>query len=340
MKSPKVTVSIPTCCNRARFLGEAVESVLAQTREDIEVFVSNNGSTDESASLVASFDDPRLQYLILPQPGSMYANLNRCLHLGTAPFVAICQDDDFWLPNNLEKLVEMMDLYPDAVLAHAAYRHVDPDGHVLMERNAPRGLTSDTVESGEVFIRRSMASVNRVNMSSALIRRTALADDRFRKEDDISCDTGLWLRLARRGDVAFVAQPLTALRVHPHSVAVIEGSSVPETRSATLHAVRLAQLVKERFLAEFGYQGKELHELRMLARRWAQHELLNMVVRNTSPARSPVATFKGLRDAVQIEPSLLGRLRTWRVFLASLVGSRGRRVARRLLRHPRPAAFG
>jgi hypothetical protein len=306
---------------------------LGQTVQDIEVFVSDDGPTGETAHLVASFDDPRLKYLRQPNP-TLHANLNHCLSLGTAPLLAICQDDDFWLPHNLERLVEIMDRYPNVGLAHAAMRVVDQDGHVLQERKGPGELANDTVERGEVFIRRSMTSVNRVNMSSALIRRTILSDETFRTEDDVLCDTGMWMRLARRCDVAFLVEPLTALRTHSGSASVREGIN-DELRRPTLHEIRIAQQVKERFLAEFGYGGRELKELRGLARRWAKRQLVTIVVQTTSPGRSPVATFKGLREAVQIEPSVLGRVRTWRVMLASLVGNRGRRVARYVLRLPR-----
>ncbi|MGH8872818.1 MAG: glycosyltransferase [Acidimicrobiia bacterium] len=333
-----MTVAIPTFGARPRYLAEAIESVLGQTMGDIEVFVSNDGPDGETSDLVGSFVDPRLEYLRQPIP-TLHANLNHCLSLGSAPFLAICQDDDFWLPHNLERLVETMDRHPEVGLAHAAMRVIDQDGYVLHEWKGPRELANDTVEPGAIFIRRSMASVNRVNMSSALIRREILRNDRFQTADDTLCDTGLWMRLARRGDVAFLAEPLTALRAHADTASVREGIN-DELRRPTLHEIRLTQHVKKRFLAEIGYEGAELEELRALAQRWGQRQLLNIVVETTSPARSPVATLRGLREAVRIEPSLLGRLRTWRVFLASLVGSRGRRVARRLLRPPRPTAAG
>lgn len=338
VESARVTVAIPTFGGRPRFLAEAIRSVLGQTIEDIEVFVSDDGPTGETPHLVASFDDPRLKYLRQPIP-TLHANLNHCLSLGTAPLLAICQDDDLWLPQNLERLVEAMDRYPNVGLAHAAMRVVDQDGYVLQERKGPGELANDTVEPGEVFIRRSMTSVNRVNMSSALIRRTILAEETFQTADDILCDTGMWMRLARRCDVAFVAEPLTALRAHPGSTSVREGIN-DQLRRPTLHEIRIAQRVKERFLAEFGYGGAELNELRGLARGWAKRQLVSIVVQTTSPGRSPVATFKALREAVEIEPLILGRLRTWRVLLASLIGPRGRRVARRLLRRPRPTAIG
>lgn len=339
MNVPKVTVAIPTCCDRARYVGEAIESVLGQTLDDIEVFVSNNGSTDETASLVASIDDPRLHYVELPEPGGMHLNFNNCLGLGTAPFVALCQDDDYWFPHNLERLLEAMERHPNVGLAHAAFHMVDSDGRVLREQVSWTRSTRDTVEPGSVFIRRSMSNVNEVNMSSALMRRTVLAGESFDPADDVLCDTGMWLRLARRGDVAFLTEPLTALRVNPESSSVREGIN-DALRRTTLHEIRLAQRVKRRFLAQFGYLGTEQQELQELARQWARHELLNIVVRTTSPVRSPVGTLRGLGEAIRIEPSLLRTVRTWRVFLASMVGSRGRRLARRVVGRARQMDLG
>jgi glycosyltransferase involved in cell wall biosynthesis len=324
-----VTVAIPTYGNRPRFLSEAIVSVLGQTMEDIEVFVSNDGPTDEPASLVASFDDPRLKYVRQPIP-TIHANLTHCLRLGTAPLVAICQDDDYWFPSNVERLIETMSRHPRVGVVHAAFHIVDRDGQVQRENVAWSGWTGDTIEPGNVFIRRSMSTVNAINMSSALLRRAAVEGDSFDTADDVLCDTGMWLRLARQWDVGYVGEPLTALRVHSDTVSVAEGIN-DESRRTTMYEVRLAQQVKQRFLAGYHIGDADLHELRDLARRWAQHELLNIVVRDTSPRRSPIATLSSLRQAIQIEVSLLRRMRTWRVLLASLVGSRGRLVARRLI---------
>lgn len=335
---PKVSVAIPTFGSRPRFLSEAIESVLGQTMEDIEIFVSDDGPTDETAVQVASFDDPRLKYVRQPIP-TLHANLNHCLRLGTAPFVAICQDDDYWFPNNLERLVETMRRHPRVGVAHGAFHIVDADGHTQRENVAWSGWSGDTIETGRVFIRRSMSTVNAINMSSAIFRRTAVEDASFDAADDVLCDAGMWLRLARHWDVGYVAEPLTALRVHPDAVSVVEGIN-DASRHTTMYEVRLAQQVKRRFLAGSQFGDADLQEVRSLARLWAQHELLNIVVRTTSPRRSLVATLSALREAIQIEPSLLRVTRTWRVFLASLVGSRGRHFVRRLLSRSRSRGLG
>lgn len=332
--SPMVTVGIPTYGNRAHFLAESVRGVLEQTFGDIEVFVSNDGSTDETPSVVASFADPRLHYVELAQPGGLHANLNRCLHIGTAPLVAICQDDDLWMPDNLARLVKVMRDHPEVGLAHGAFSWIDPKGNKLREWSAWGGWRTDTIESGEEFIHRSMAGVNRVNMSSALIRRSTLGEEVFRREDGALCDSGMWLRLALRGDVAFVEDPLTALRIHPDSASVRGGINSAELRETTILEVHLAQHVKKRFLREAGYRASEIRRHLKLSRRWARTALLRIVTRETAPTRSPTATADLLLEAARIEPSLFVSVRTWRVFLASLVGGRGRRIVRRLVGSP------
>lgn len=323
--------------NRGRFLREAIASVLGQTVANIEVFVSNNGPNDETvSSLVASFDDRRLTYVELPTRG-LHANLNNCLHIGTAPLVAICQDDDVWLPWNLEKLIEAMGRDSSIGLAHAAFDMIDAEGSVLREKVFWGPVEGAPVESGQVFIRRSMSTGTRVNMSSALIRREAVAMDSFREEEGVACDVGFWLRLARRGNVAFVSEALTALRVHSEAASVVQGIN-DEHRRPVMKEVQVAQEAKNRFLTEFELDPRERRELEKLARSWAQHELLDIAVRTTSPERSLLATVEALVMADQIEPSVLQMPRTYRILLASLVGRGGRRVVRRLLGLPPDSA--
>jgi len=336
---PIVSVGIPTKGNRARYLEEAIRSVLGQSLTDIEVFVSDNGSDGTSAPLVASFDDSRLQFVKLPTPG-LQANLNQCLRLGTAPYVAICQDDDVWLPANLERLMDAIPAYSNVSLAHAAFNLIDENGEVLRERVFWGPWEGDAIEEEEVFIRRSMSTGTRVNMSSALIRRETLANNSFREEEGVACDVGFWLRLATTGDVAFVPEPLSALRVHPGALSVVEGIN-DEHRRPVMKEVRVAQAVKKRYLAEYHHRPKERRELKEPARSWARQELFNIVVRTTLPRRAFLPTMKALAQAVRIEPSLLIVPKTYRLFGASLVGRRGRRIARRLLgRDHQPTASG
>lgn len=329
---PIVTVGIPTMGDRAGYLEQAIRSVLDQTLSEIEVFVSDNGPTGASAALVATFNDPRLNFVKLPKPG-LHANLNNCLRLGSAPLLAICQDDDVWLPWNLEKLVKAIERGPAIAFAHAAFDMIDSESRALRRKTFWGPWEGDPVESGQEFIRRSMSTGTRVNMSSALIRREVVAGNRFRETDGPACDVGFWLRLAHGADVAFVAESLTCLRVHPGATSIVEGIN-DEHRRPVMKEIQLAQDVKHRFLTELEPDPRRRQALGKLARTWANQELLNIVVRQTSPGRSIVATLGALSRSVRIEPSLLRAPRTYRILLATLVGRTGRRLVRRLMGLP------
>ena len=81
---PRVTVFIPTY-NRARLLPEAIESVLAQTYDDFRLEVSDNASDDATPEVVASFDDPRLEYVRQPENLGLLGNHNWFLAAARTP---------------------------------------------------------------------------------------------------------------------------------------------------------------------------------------------------------------------------------------------------------------
>ena len=77
---PAVSVCIPTY-NYARFLGSAIESVIAQTFEDFELIVSDNASTDDTQAVIASYDDPRIRAYRNDHNLGLFGNFSRCLEL-------------------------------------------------------------------------------------------------------------------------------------------------------------------------------------------------------------------------------------------------------------------
>src|SRR5688572_23564901 len=107
MTPPLVTVTIPTY-NRAHLLGPAIESVLAQSLQDVEIFISDNASTDETQKVVEGIDDPRVHYVRNERNLGVHANLSRGFTLGSAPYVCVLPDDDAMLPRNLERKVAML----------------------------------------------------------------------------------------------------------------------------------------------------------------------------------------------------------------------------------------
>ena len=111
--APTVSVIIPTY-NRAHLLPRALESVLAQTFEDLEVLVVDDGSTDGTEAVVTGYDD-RVRYLRQPQNAGVSAARNRGLREARGEFVAFLDSDDEWFPEKLARQVERFRELPDRV---------------------------------------------------------------------------------------------------------------------------------------------------------------------------------------------------------------------------------
>jgi len=99
-----ISVVIPAY-NHERFIGAAIESVLKQTLDDLELIVVDDGSTDSTAEIIQSNDDPRLTYYYQENQDA-YNTINRGIGLAKGDFIAILNSDDIYDLNRLQKLIE------------------------------------------------------------------------------------------------------------------------------------------------------------------------------------------------------------------------------------------
>jgi len=120
---PRISVIIPTF-NRAAWVREAVDSVLAQTFQDFELLVVDDGSTDETGAGLAPYGD-RLRYLYQVRQGVSAAR-NRGLELAAGEWITFLDSDDLWLPRKLETQVDFfyMDYIPDWERVHINVHYI------------------------------------------------------------------------------------------------------------------------------------------------------------------------------------------------------------------------
>lgn len=139
-EAPRISVALCTF-NGARYLQEQVESLCAQTLPPCELVVRDDGSSDGSADLVRRTwerclsPEQRaampLRITVNPARLGVAANFEAALRECTGDFVALCDQDDRWPPQRLERLWQHLQAHPQAWLVHCDARLIGPDGQPL-----------------------------------------------------------------------------------------------------------------------------------------------------------------------------------------------------------------
>lgn len=131
MSGSRVSVIVPTY-NRAYCLGNAIDSALRQTHADVELIVVDDGSTDDTQTLIKSRygAEPRVVYHYQANRGISGAR-NAGLDLATGDFVALLDSDDAWSPWKLEVQLACMRAHPEVGMTWTDMVAIDPDGKVL-----------------------------------------------------------------------------------------------------------------------------------------------------------------------------------------------------------------
>jgi glycosyltransferase involved in cell wall biosynthesis len=111
MAEPLISVLLP-CCNGSATLGLALHSLLAQTFVDFEILFLNDGSTDDSAAIAASFADPRIRVLGDSTRRGIPTRLNQGVSLAKGRFIARMDADDISLPSRFERQIAFLEANP------------------------------------------------------------------------------------------------------------------------------------------------------------------------------------------------------------------------------------
>jgi Glycosyl transferase family 2 len=240
--APLVSVCIPSR-DCAPFLGEAIESALAQEVDGLEVLVHDDASEDGTDGVLRGFrGDRRVRCLRHPRRVGVADNRNSCLRAARGRYIAWLDADDTYLPGALERQLAMLEAHPGASVAHGAAEIVDEAGAPLPPWRRP--FTRDTVEPsprafGELILG------NELTTSTVVARRAVhVRAGPFVAVGPSSSDWDMWLRLALRGDVTYTAAPVARYRQRPGSISSGSMASGARLRSdvrvvrRVLHAER------------------------------------------------------------------------------------------------------
>lgn len=214
---PLISVLIPTY-NHGEFLGQAIESALAQQFHSFEVIVSDNCSTDNTQAVVARYqNDPRLRYSRNDSNLGMVGNMQKLLELAQGEYCAVLCADDFYLPGHLKKLASTLIQQPkvDVIYANVYYANETGD---LVEENKHFGLK----DYSYVGLRNEFASILayglHIKAQSMLIRtelyQQCMNDVSPAMQSEFTAgDTDMFLKLAAEG-ACFAYQHTDISAVH------------------------------------------------------------------------------------------------------------------------------
>lgn len=209
MKStPAVSVVMPVY-NNAKFVSEAIESVLIQSMGDFEFIIIDDGSTDGTNAILSRYKDRRVKLISSRFNRGLVASLNRAFELSSGCYIARMDADDVSLPKRLEKQMAFMDAHTDIGACGTWVELI--------------GLRSGSIwryPTGAEEIRCRLLFENVLAHPSVMMRRSAFQKHHLRYQQDypIAQDFQLWQRASGCFALANIGEVLVYYRIHPASV--------------------------------------------------------------------------------------------------------------------------
>jgi glycosyltransferase involved in cell wall biosynthesis len=328
MSSARVTIGIPTY-NRSAFLSEAIESVLAQSYGNFRLVISDNASTDQTAAVVGSFADPRIEYIRANQNIGMIPNFNRLIYLADTEFLMLLPDDDLLYPDYLSSVVDVLDRFPTVGVVHSAFDEIDFKARV--RKSAVSFVNTrkpPTLESGRAYLERSMASIA-LCFSTATYRRLAIREaGGMKSRDEPFADVPLFMRIALKWDFAYIDRSLVGFRQHGETETkqlVSSGDREADNRDRLLTYGQVFFDRRIGFLDQVGLPSPETNRYRSLA-------TLRFLADRAGLGSPWVETTIGFFQIVRLYPRILLHPMAWRFMAAQSGGRKLRRAAKPLAR--------
>jgi len=203
--------------NAGEFIGQAIESVLAQTWHDFELIVVDDGSKDDTLTIVERYASKDGRIRVFTQPNSGTApTLNRAIEIATSQWVFIMHADDLMHANRIERQMTYLAEYPELAVLSSLVRHIDSKNRVIGKDNSK--LTTYEAVS-ELVARNELIGFN--HPAVVLRKDVVLAIGGYRQAFWPAEDLDLWNRLVEKGYRVLV-QPeyLLDYRIHGNAASV------------------------------------------------------------------------------------------------------------------------
>jgi glycosyltransferase involved in cell wall biosynthesis len=206
---PCVSVIVPTY-NRTRFLKLAIDSVFEQTYTDWEIVVGDDGSDEETRQYLRTIASPRVRIVWLSHSGNPSLVRNAAVAASSGRYLAFLDSDDAWAPPKLEKQMTALQERAQSRWSYTACRHIDEHGELIPKKR----LSTPTAPEGWIFEQLLTLTIG-IAMPTVVTERDLFVEaGGFDEQQRFGEFHDLCLRLARKGEVVVVREPLCSVRMH------------------------------------------------------------------------------------------------------------------------------
>ena len=218
--TPSISVLMPVY-NAQAFILQSVQSVLAQTCEDFDLIVVNDGSTDATRAILASIDDPRLRVIDNPSNLGVVASRNRAIAASRGRYIAIHDSNDLSVPTRFSRQMAKLDASPSLIAVCARQS--------VLEKGRVRSLRPQA-SADPIVLRALMHFGNPIGHSSVMFRADAirLLGSYQREEFAHAADFDFLHRLLTIGEISELPDNLGMYRRHPTHLSQLAHPSMVE----------------------------------------------------------------------------------------------------------------
>jgi glycosyltransferase involved in cell wall biosynthesis len=250
MNTPEISV-VMSVYNGARYLREAMDSILQQEGVTLEFIIVNDGSVDESGRILEEYAARDSRVIVIEQQNSgLTASLIQGCRLARGEFIARQDADDLSMPGRLAKQRDVLRANEDVVFVSSWAQGVGPEGEwleVVQRPDDPSAATHDLL----------YAKTGPPAHGTVMMRRSAYeAVGGYRAEFYFAQDSDLWLRLGRLGQLIYLQEILYAWRVSPIGISTTRQSL--QWRFGDLGQACHAAVQRKESEAEFLQEAAEL----------------------------------------------------------------------------------
>lgn len=230
----KISVFMP-CYNAQKYLGQAIESILAQTYPYFELIIVDDGSNDRSREMIAAYmeQDSRVKLFVNECNRGLVYTRNRGIELCRNEYVALMDADDVAPPGRLQTELEFLENNPDIGAIAGKYQLIDDSGCKITTQY-PAAFTKSEVRAAMFF--QNVIANGSVMYRNEIVKKGAIS---YRADFGAMEDYCFWCDFLKQSDIVNLNEVLQFYRIHGNSHERITGESQAEKRTKLLDLIHL-----------------------------------------------------------------------------------------------------